>query len=590
MMNISKNYKKYIWYSLIIFSILFCLPFFHKLFADLIINLTHSSHTNERWIRRFQEYAFRPLFLVVLIPLLYKFFNSQSFKNISILKSDEITIQKLSIRELLFIGLSTFIIITLTTTSSFLYPFNLWNDSNIIYTVGKGIVHGFVPYRDFFERKGILFYFIHTLGYLISPDKFTGIYILELFPAFFFLLLCYKTAKLFTNKDILFFIPIFAALIYSAYNTKSGDCAEEFCLPLLMYPFYISLKNLKLKKDFNCIELFICGLLAGCVFWIKYTMVGFFIGWAIIPLYDLIRNKKFKSLILLTAALFAGIIISTLPWIIYFSRHHAIKDWLETYILSLMNGSTTTGGGKTSAAGIIKAYLKNIPSMIHYNLHLFIFSLAGFIYIFKKEAKNVKIHIVLTFIFTYLFIFYKGIFQRYYCMILDIFAVFGLVLLAEAFELLIVRCSFKHLKESVFIFFFLVLAILYSVENYIYIGFMTTKIEDYPQYKFTKIINKYENPSILTYKFMDRGFYTISNRLPNCKYFFEMSSDSEAQKKYAEDWVKDGKVDFIITEDEKYDLDNYTLISEEKLLFNYGRYFEDTDYYLYKNNRLHDNN
>ena len=62
--------------------------------------------------------------------------------------------------------------------SSFLYAFNLWDDANSYFTVGKCIFRGFVPYRDLFDQKGIMLYFIYGLSSLISPTTFMGVYLM----------------------------------------------------------------------------------------------------------------------------------------------------------------------------------------------------------------------------------------------------------------------------------------------------------------------------------------------------------------------------------------------------------------------------
>ena len=65
------------------------------------------------------------------------------------------------------------------TKSSPLYPFNDWVDSNAFFTMGKGMINGKVLYRDLFEQKGPLLYFIHGLSYLISNKTFLGVFIFE---------------------------------------------------------------------------------------------------------------------------------------------------------------------------------------------------------------------------------------------------------------------------------------------------------------------------------------------------------------------------------------------------------------------------
>lgn len=65
------------------------------------------------------------------------------------------------------------------TKSSPLYSLNDWVDSNAFFTMGKGIINGKIPYKDLFEQKGPLLYFIHGISYIISNKTFIGVFILE---------------------------------------------------------------------------------------------------------------------------------------------------------------------------------------------------------------------------------------------------------------------------------------------------------------------------------------------------------------------------------------------------------------------------
>ena len=55
---------------------------------------------------------------------------------------------------LLYSLLLAFVFLAVCSKSSFLYPFNDWYDANDFLTLGKGMLHGLVPYRDLYEQKG----------------------------------------------------------------------------------------------------------------------------------------------------------------------------------------------------------------------------------------------------------------------------------------------------------------------------------------------------------------------------------------------------------------------------------------------------
>ena len=60
-----------------------------------------------------------------------------------------------------FLLLAAFILLLFATRSSFLYPYNDWNDANSYFSVGKALFHGKMPYRDVFDQKGMYLYFFY---------------------------------------------------------------------------------------------------------------------------------------------------------------------------------------------------------------------------------------------------------------------------------------------------------------------------------------------------------------------------------------------------------------------------------------------
>ena len=126
-----------------------------------------------------------------------------------------------------FIAFTALLTMFLNSRSSPFYPFNTWVDPNTMFTVGKGVLKGYVPYRDLYEQKGPLLIFIHTIGAAVSFDTFIGIWILELTACFVFLLMIYKITELYFGKKSILIIPLAAAIIYSCKAFRAGDLAEE---------------------------------------------------------------------------------------------------------------------------------------------------------------------------------------------------------------------------------------------------------------------------------------------------------------------------------------------------------------------------
>ena len=64
------------------------------------------------------------------------------------------------------------VMITISSTCSFLFATNSWSDVNCIFTASRCMVHGRVLYRDVMDHKGFYLYIINILGYLISRRSF----------------------------------------------------------------------------------------------------------------------------------------------------------------------------------------------------------------------------------------------------------------------------------------------------------------------------------------------------------------------------------------------------------------------------------
>ena len=74
---------------------------------------------------------------------------------------------------------------------------NDWGDANCYYILGKGMLKGMVPYRDFIEQKGTVIYALYAIAALISEKSFFGVYIIETLCMAFLLYISIKIVNLF---------------------------------------------------------------------------------------------------------------------------------------------------------------------------------------------------------------------------------------------------------------------------------------------------------------------------------------------------------------------------------------------------------
>jgi len=130
------------------------------------------------------------------------------------------------------------------TKSSPLYPFNDWVDTNASFTMGKAMMNGRVLYRDIFDQRGPLLYFLYGMGYLISHTTFIGIFIFEVLSFAIFLFFCYKSFNLYLDKHYSFIVlPLISFLVLNLRSFSHGGSPEEFCLPLLSFSLFCLMRH-----------------------------------------------------------------------------------------------------------------------------------------------------------------------------------------------------------------------------------------------------------------------------------------------------------------------------------------------------------
>ena len=111
--------------------------------------------------------------------------------------------------------------------------------------------------------------------------------------------------------------------------------------------------------------------------------------------------------------------------------------------------------------------------------------------------------------------------------------------------------------------------------------FAKYKRTDLAQYRFADIISKSQNPTLLNYGFMDGGFYTASGVKPNCRFFCSLNVNNDIIQKEQKKYIKQKKIQYIVTIQKDLSFDGYTFISEAVTENRYGDFVH---YYLYEQN------
>lgn len=486
--------------------------------------------------------------------------------------------RKAFLRRILFSFVVAVAVIMFFSCSSPLYPFNYWEDPNCFFTVGSGILRGQVPYRDLYEQKGPLLYFIHALAALISQKTYLGIFFIQIIICTVTHYYSLKIAGLYveiTKRLYVLSIPAMM-LLYSSNSYFYGDSAEEMILPFYVIALYILLKTLKNKALPSRKETAFIAVGTACAFWIKYTLCGFFLGMVLIFLVFSIRKRQFKKLLPLMLIFIAVFVAASLPVLAYFACNNALGDLFTAYfynnIFLYRNVSDSI-----PLTGILPYTLIISALKLTDNGYIAAALAISIIYFAAKKRFAELVSYLTLYIFTIVFIFQGSFIGFYY-----IFALGGLTMpVLAAIENLLAR-----LKVRTFIA--VPLAVGFAVIAFIS-SFATENIfrskDDMPQYVFAEYLKDYPDAKMLNYGFLDQGFYMVSGIAPTEKYFCGLNIDSvfDEARISKDKAISEKRVDFIVTKNKTYDWEGYEIVKTcEYTTKDFNSTIGTDAFYLYK--------
>lgn len=432
-----------------------------------------------------------------------------------------------------------------------LYPFNDWVDANAFLTMGRGMFDGKVPYRDLFEQKGPLLYFIFGLGSLFSRTTFLGVFIFEVVSFSIFLFFCFQLMSLYTKDQYaLIGLPVLAAAVLNLRSFGHGGSAEQFSLPLIAISLFYFIKYFRnvYPQPMPYNWLLLNGAVAGCILWIKYSFLGFWVGWIGAILLSLVVNKKFLLALKSAAFFLGGGLIATLPWMVYFGRHNGIRDWLQTYFIINLTSypmNLTLRERMMVPIDSLQRHLTLNPAAVG----LLILGVLVFI-TNKKYLQDWFSRIGLTFgvLLLVLGVYGGGRDYIYYFFIFAPFIIFGVIVILDLYHE-----AYAQIKSTIILFLLVFLALggtmgytLRFQRNTYMLGWDR---ETLVQYQYAAIINEKQNATLLNYGFQDGGFYTATGITPDLKFFQAQNIDYAAFPQVVDEqlrYVKEQRVDFIV--------------------------------------------
>ena len=447
-------------------------------------------------------------------------------------------------RMLLFSLLSSAIMLLFFSRCSPLYPTNSWVDANCFFTVGRGMLKGLLPYRDFVEQKGPLLYALHALAAWISYDSFLGVWLIEIVAVALFMFFSWKTVTEIAGKDISAAVGVTACtlLVLSSRAFIYGDTAEEMIMPLQAWALCDLLGYMRSSsRQMTVRRLMLQGFLAGCVFWMKYSLLGVhFAFMAVIAIDAVVREHKLVHAFVMCVWFLLGMALSAVPWLIYFGVNGALWDLFTGYFKNNLSGY---GTGANPAVSIVRG----LGGGLVRDPVLAILLLCGAVYLLMRIIRHswsaactaVAVAVCCEVVMIYCY----GQLFRYSFMAMAVFVPLCSVAIIEAMQQVV-----RHRRACVVgTCTLMLICVTYSClknENLPYIGYPKSEL---PQTQFAEEIHREGGGSVLNYGFGDGGFYLATGEQPPIADFIAFNLKKEESKGRQAEGLRTRDIRWVVT-------------------------------------------
>lgn len=452
------------------------------------------------------------------------------------------------------------VVLLFSSWCSFLYPMTLSEDTNTIMNGARYILSGKTLYKDFFEHKGIVVYCFYGLAWWLCPNSYHGLYIFEVLFAFAHYIYTYKMLNALNpgkENDNFFFTLIACTSSYLSLCVAHGGEIEEFCLPLYSYALFHVIRYAKTNQPISIITYFIIGVHVGLIFWSKYLCLAFYIPVIIYCIWHQVKNNQRDEIFKMLFFGLVGFAFVCGAAIRYFILTDSFSEMIEIYfkenIFGYMNHDRT--------------FVEHLVGIFTSVMSSFAFAKWNCVYILallilENHKKYLSEHkSEMRSIITFVFFGYSSVCVMasiggnawaYYFMPLTVFYPIILLLAVKVYP--------KAKKYFLLICTAAIIASAYDVGVY-YRKFQ----QDYRNMlEAVDIVKKSESRKLVTYDFIDKGYYFLLDELPDEYYFVLSGARKQEIFEYYTDKIRKQEFDFVVIETEA-DVDE-----KERLLVNSG--------------------
>ena len=221
-------------------------------------------------------------------------------------------------------------------------------DSCVFHYVANVMEQGGLPYRDTFDHKGPLLYFINWLGLKLSYNH--GTWYIEYAFLLVWAALVYKTARLFCSRVASCAVVCLSISgLFSCYF--GGNYPECYTLPFISGALYI-FTDYFLNGTVTRLRLVLCGASMACALLLKPNSIAVWVVFSLTVLFQCIRERQANRLLPFLGWFLLGAAVVLGPVLVWLIANGIWNDFVQVYLLFNLEYAGAWSGMSVTAVAV----------------------------------------------------------------------------------------------------------------------------------------------------------------------------------------------------------------------------------------------
>lgn len=210
-------------------------------------------------------------------------------------------------------------------------------DSGVFLYIGQALLDGQIPYRDVWDHKPPLIYFINALGLMLNSNSFWGVWILEIIFLALTLWAGFVVLQpVCSNWLALLCVGLVVAQL--PYMMWGGNLTEFYALAFQFGAMWIYMTRR------SWLGLFAIGVLGGLTFLLRQNLVGLWLATGLLLAWRATQEGRWQKILAQLGVLGLGAAIPIGLVSIWFALHDALLDfWQAAFVYNF--AYVGSGGG-----------------------------------------------------------------------------------------------------------------------------------------------------------------------------------------------------------------------------------------------------